>query len=345
MNYNPSLDGVRALAVLAVVAFHTIYVPFHGGFIGVDVFFVLSGFLITSILRSEQARSGKIDLGRFYLRRAVRLIPPLALSMAGTFIVYAWFFPDVDIRPDILLSMFYLSDYGIALWGVPQFLKHTWSLSVEEHYYLIWPFVLIATRSMSDRRLFRLLAALWVAATLWKFVDAIVWGDFARTYYRFDTRAGGMILGSLLAVRQFSIQAETAEKLGKYALYILAILCAGLLWNNMTSMLAGGVMAELASAALIVSLASGHATPVSRFLAHPRLVYLGVLSYSIYLWHYGIAIVLREILDPFSAFVLTLASSVVIAAVSHRFVEKPLRAWVTSRDASKRDKAPIAATT
>lgn len=342
MKYNPSLDGARALAVLVVVAFHTNDVLFHGGFVGVDVFFVLSGFLITTILRGELSDTGAIDIRRFFFRRAVRLVPPLTLSLAGTYLAYAVFLPGVDLRTDVIVSMLYVSDYGRAFWEVPVYLKHTWSLSVEEHFYMIWPFFLLATRRMSAQGLFGLLIAMWLAATAWKVTDGLVWEDYGRTYSRFDTRMGGMILGSALAVRPLAVRPDTAGLLAKYALYTLAILSVGLAWLHIPAMLFGGFAAEVATAGLIVALMSGHQTGTFRFLAHPWLVYLGVLSYSIYLWHYGIAIVLRDMLDPVSAFALTLGISVGIAAVSHRFVEKPLRAWALSK--SKPEPAREAAT-
>lgn len=318
MQYNPSLDGVRALAVLAVVAFHTIYELFHGGYVGVDIFFVLSGFLITTILRSELANTGAIDWRRFFFRRAARLMPPLALSMAGMYLICVLLFPNIDIRPDIIVSLLYLADYARAFWETPEFLKHTWSLAVEEHFYMIWPFFLIATSKINTRSLFNLLMGLWLAATAWKSIDALVWGDFIRTYSRFDTRMSGMILGSALAIRPFTVQSETVTLLGKYALYALAILCLGLSWHTIPALLFGGLIAEIASAGLIVALTSGHQTNTLKFLEHPWLVHLGKLSYSIYLWHYGIAIVLRETIDPLPAFALTVAISVGIAAISYR---------------------------
>lgn len=328
MKYNPALDGVRAISVIAVLAFHTADPFFKGGFVGVDVFFVLSGFLITTLLRNELRASGQISLKRFYFRRAVRLIPPLVLSMAGVYLAYAVLLPDVDIGADVIAGLLYVSDYGKAFWNVPRYLGHSWSLSVEEHFYLIWPLFLMATRSLSDRALLLMMMAIFAAVFAWKIVDALLWGDFIRTYYRFDTRLGGLVLGSALAVHPIRVTAETAQMLGKYALMALAILVLVLPWHAMQSLLVGGFMTELVAVALIVSLTSGHDTKVAKALSHPWLVYIGVLSYSIYLWHYGLAIALRDRLDPVSCFSITFVASVAAAALSHRFVEAPLRRWI-----------------
>lgn len=327
MKYNPALDGVRAISVIIVVAFHTKFAFAKGGMIGVDVFFVLSGFLITSILRNELQASGTIDLSRFYFRRAVRLMPPLILSMAGVYIGSRVFFPNVDILPDVVLALLYVSDYGKAFWGVPELIAHTWSLSVEEHFYLVWPLFLLATSRLSDRTLLHIMLAMFVAATAWRIADGLIWEDWTRTYFRFDTHMSGMILGAILAVKQWKLQTDTAQLVGKFSLCALAILVIGLRWRYMPSLLVGEFVAEVSAAGLIVSLTCGHQTAVSKTLSYPPLVYLGVLSYSIYLWHYGIAIVLREILDPVSAFAITLSASVVIAALSNKYVETPLRSW------------------
>ncbi len=327
MKYNPALDGVRAISVIVVVAFHTSVAFAQGGMIGVDVFFVLSGYLITTILRNELHNTGRIDLKRFYMRRAARLMPALVLSVAGTYAAYAVFAPHLDLRRDVLVVLLYMSDYGTALWGVPAFMEVTWSLSVEEHFYVLWPFFLIATRNMPSRVLLRLLIAMFVAATAWRFADALIWDDWTRTYYRFDTRMSGIILGAALAVGQWQVTEDAARKFGKAALYVLALLVILLRWRFMPSLLIGGLMAEVATALLIAALASGHRTSVGKALSHPWLVYIGVLSYSIYLFHYGFAVILRDLLDPLPAFALSFAAAFLLSAVSHRYVEKPIRSW------------------
>jgi peptidoglycan/LPS O-acetylase OafA/YrhL len=181
---------------------------------------------------------------------------------------------------------------------------------------------------LTDRTLFRLMIAMFVAAFAWKVADALIWDDFIRTYYRFDTRLGGLLLGGALAVRPVHVSSKAAQVLGRYALVVLLALVIALNWNGMPSLLAGGFMTELAAVALLISLTSEHETAAKKALSQPLLVYLGVLSYSIYLWHYGIAIVLRDMLDPLLSFSLTLGASVALASLSHRYMEAPLRRWV-----------------
>lgn len=333
MKYNPALDGVRALSVIAVVAFHTLYRPLTGAMIGVDVFFVLSGFLITTILRGEMQGSGALDLKRFYVRRASRLMPPLVLCMAATYVGYVLLVPETRIGLDVVLSLLYVSDYGISFWGVPEHIRHTWSLSVEEHFYLIWPAFLITTRKLSDRALLQVLLVMFAVATIWRVADCLIWDDWVRTYYRFDTRLSGMILGAVLAVGQWKVSEHAAAKMGGIALYLLALMVVALRWKAMPSLMIGTLAAELAAAALIIALTSGHETSVSKMLSRPWLVYLGVLSYSIYLWHYGFAYVLRDAINPVWAFVISLGASVVISAISHKYVEKPIKAWVNRNHA------------
>jgi peptidoglycan/LPS O-acetylase OafA/YrhL len=331
MQYNPALDGIRALAVLAVIAFHAAYPVVRGGMIGVDVFFVLSGYLITTILRGELKASGGIDLKQFYVRRFVRLMPPLVLCMVCALPIYAVIAPDLDLTADVVLSLLYVSDYSLAFWGTPEHLRHTWSLAVEEHFYLVWPLFLIATRNLTDRGLLRLLLLLFAAATAWKFFDGLFWDNFARTYYRFDTRVGGMILGSCLAAAQFRPRNGVAWTLGTLALATLVLLALNLHWKTMNSLLFGGFAAELAAAALIVAVTSGHRNRFWKLLSHPWLAQIGMLSYSIYLWHHVFAYVARNHVGPLQSFSFSFSASFIIAALSHRYIEAPLRQWARHR--------------
>jgi peptidoglycan/LPS O-acetylase OafA/YrhL len=326
MPYNPALDGLRAISVIAVVAFHCRFM-LYGGAVGVDVFFVLSGYLITTILRSEIQRSGNIDLKRFYIRRAARLMPPLVLSMTATYAAYRYLVPDINIGPGVIVSLLYLSDYGAALWDTPHLLSHTWSLSVEEHFYMVWPVFLIMTRKLPAKVLFRALVAMFVVATLWRIIDLAVWHEWIFTYYRFDTRLSGLVLGSALAVRQWRMKEETARVASRNALYVLGILSLVLFWGWQAGLQYGTLIADIAAATLIVSLTSGQQTAVARLLSHRWAVYIGTLSYSIYLWHFGATLLLRASTDRASAFVLSCTFAVAVSAISYRYVEKPIKAW------------------
>src|SRR4051812_5944530 len=139
LRYNPALDGLRAVAVVLVIADHCSVPIFNQGYFGVDLFFVLSGFLITRLLTDEIDATGQIDLSRFYLRRLLRLTPPLLLFLAAYLLIAPSLWPQVDFASharDVALVAFYLSDYSQAFWHNPKVMIHTWSLSVEEHFYL-----------------------------------------------------------------------------------------------------------------------------------------------------------------------------------------------------------------
>ena len=141
--YNPELDGLRAVAVVLVISDHCCVPVFDQGYFGVDLFFVLSGFLITRLLIDEIDDTGRVDLWRFYLRRLLRLAPPLLLFLTAYMLIAPRLWPQFDLllhMRDAALAVFYLSDYSQAFWHNPKVLIHTWSLSVEEHFYLIWPF-------------------------------------------------------------------------------------------------------------------------------------------------------------------------------------------------------------
>lgn len=325
LNYNPALDGLRAVAVFAVIAFHCRFPLAFGGMIGVDVFFVLSGYLITTILR------GDVALREFYWRRVIRLCPSLFLMLAAYTMFAPLVFIDVDPVSDVLMAGLYLADYTMAFWQEPYHLNHTWSLAVEGHFYLIWPFVILATRSLSVRSLCGLLVAAFVAATAWRIADAQLWGDWHRTYYRFDTRISGLILGALIAVMPWRPHRERAVLVGRASFYVLLIALVYFRFRNIWIIGWGGIAVDLAAAGLVLTLTS-HETAISRFLSKEWLRYLGVLSYSIYLWHYPIALALRDRLDPFTATIVVSALATSIAALSYRYVEEPLKgAWGRGR--------------
>ncbi|OAP42494.1 hypothetical protein AU381_14985 [Sinorhizobium glycinis] len=325
MQYNPALDGLRAVAVIAVVAFHCRLPLTGGGSIGVDLFFVLSGYLITSILRSEITETGTVSLARFYWRRALRLWPPLLLMLAAYVAVAPTLFPARDAIIDTAIAATYLTDYAMAFWHEPLMIGHTWSLSVEEHFYLLWPLVILATRALSQLALARFLIVAFVAATAWRIADSLIWQDWYRTYYRFDTRMSGLMLGGLIAVMPWRPKPETAAMIGRLAAYVLII---GLLMAPFRSPAFigwGGMVVDLAAGGLILSVFSAEATKLHRFLTLRPLVYLGVISYSVYLWHYPMARLLRYDLPSGVAFLLVAGCSIAVAALSYELVEKPLK--------------------
>jgi peptidoglycan/LPS O-acetylase OafA/YrhL len=292
VKYNPALDGLRALAVLAVVAVHAKVPGFSGGFVGVDLFFVLSGYLITQVLAENP------DLRRFYWHRARRLIPPLALMLAAYLAIFPLLRPEGRHWSDAGLAFFYLSDYAYAFWRMPEYLNHTWSLSVEEHFYLLWPLVFLSFRPSIKQ-----LAVAYVLATLWRWQHPV----WIEAYVRFDMRLSGLILGCLIAqIPRDRFPAWPG---------LLALAVAVVVMPSGTNIAQGpGIMlVELAAAVAILG------RPPEWL---PKLAYPGKLSYGIYLWHYPIARVLREWGWSWQAtFAVTLLLSVALAALSYHTIE------------------------
>jgi peptidoglycan/LPS O-acetylase OafA/YrhL len=298
MRYIPALDGLRAVAIVLVLLFHA-RAPFGlGGFVGVDVFFVLSGFLITSLLLGEYAARGTVSLRSFYWRRAVRLCPALFALLAVYLLVAPIVWPGAANHGlESAVAGLYLSDYAVAFLGIPQFIGHTWSLSVEEHFYLLWPLVLLwACRRFTARQLVIGLAVAWVAATLWRAACVADGQSWQLAYYRFDTRLSGLLLGALLAAlaRDPAALAGVRRYMPRAVLWLPLALLAGyrFRWGAMEVLVWGLPVIELCTLAVLMEIQ--RAGGLSRVLAHPSLVWLGKMSYGVYLWHYPIMRVMRD---------------------------------------------------
>lgn len=303
MQYRPELDGLRAMAVVMVVLFHADG-PVTGGFVGVDLFFVLSAYLITSLLASEWRQAGSIDIKRFYWRRFLRLMPALLLLLATYMLVAPVIWPGHDHARDVVLTGLYLSDYSYAFAQLPFYLRHTWSLSVEEHFYLLGPLLLIPL--LKARKPLALLLVAYLLATVWR----LSFDDWVSYYYRFDTRSSGLILGAALAL--------AAPKVSKPLFWCAVLaLVAVALTARITESKFSITLAELASAVLILGAVQGH----WRWLAHPALVRTGRLSYGIYLWHYPLVFAVRDQLSFAATAALGLAFSFVMASISYATVE------------------------
>jgi peptidoglycan/LPS O-acetylase OafA/YrhL len=210
LGYRPALDGLRALAVIAVFAYHAELGWARAGFLGVDVFFVLSGYLITALLLAERRREGRIDLRRFWARRARRLLPAVVVLLAAVAVAVPLLAPDqaARIRADLVAALAYVSNWWLIVGeqsyfeaaGRPPLLQHLWSLAVEEQFYLLWPPVLaLAVRRRSSRRLVKPLLAAAVASAVVMALLFQPYSDPSRVYYGTDTRAVALLLGAALA--------------------------------------------------------------------------------------------------------------------------------------------------
>jgi peptidoglycan/LPS O-acetylase OafA/YrhL len=302
MKYNPALDGIRALAVLAVVGHHAFVPGFENGRAGVDVFFVLSGYLITTLLAQEHATGG-IRLGAFYLRRARRLYPAL-LGMLALFLSLSGLLWGYTAWRDALIAGLYLSDYIR-----PEHLSHTWSLAVEEQFYLLWPLVVMGLMRLPNRTRVCLLVLAYALGTIWR---CRFMGDFDQSYFGIDTHCTGLILGSLLAF------VPTSKWWGLAALPLTWLVYASRQPAELVI-----TQSEWMGAAWVLWAASGAAWPLT---AKP-LVFLGRISYGIYLYHWLIADYCYRVLDQHWKGILwpSLLGGIALATLSYYTVERVYR--------------------
>ncbi len=332
--YVPALDGLRAVAVLLVMLSHVGVPGFAGGGMGVDMFFVLSGFLITTLLLEEIEATDRINILHFYIRRLLRLYPALLLML----VLFA-IFCDIlrhslphaegfDWGKDVVFAGLYLTDYAVALGfeNKNSLIAHTWSLAVEEHFYLVWPWVLLGLRrQFRGRRLVRTLAVLYIAATGWRIL-CLSYQPWDMVYFRFDTRLAGLVLGALLAAMRANNMKLPWAREG----LVLSSLAFVFVIMTMTSMRAGTyeiTVAEVFTFFLIARIVEARAFAPRAWLAHKVPVFFGRISYALYLFHFPAAsLLLRADTPPLIAFAATGAIATALAWFSWTTVEKAGRA-------------------
>jgi peptidoglycan/LPS O-acetylase OafA/YrhL len=340
---------MRAIAVAAVVLYHMEPTWLPGGYFGVDIFFVISGYLITSMLGAEWAASGKIDLRRFWLRRVRRLYPAVVTLVVILIPVAAILAPTslASMRTTIPAALVYLTNWWFIYHHVPYFqtfgrpplLIHFWSLAIEEQYYLVWPpiLALLLTRW---RRPARIAVVALIAALFSSVLMALLYhpgADVNRIYYGSDTHAQGLLLGSALGLviapsRLASSVAPQARRLldllGGGAIAALAVIMVftsqsgGFTWR-------GGMVLVVILAGIAVIVAAHPASHLSVVLGSKPMRWMGTRSYSIYLWHWPILELTRPHLDvDFGGLPLGLLRVALIGAaseLSYRYIERPWR--------------------
>ena len=379
----PGLDGLRALAVVAVLLYHAGISWLPGGFLGVDVFFVISGYLITSLLLAEWGVKGRVDLKAFWLGRARRLLPAAALVVGASLAFAVLFLPGevAGLRSDALASFGYVTNWYLIFEnesyfeavGRPSLLRHLWSLAVEEQFYVLWPPLLAAglgVGALAYRRR-RLFSAVLVGAAASALLMAILYDpevDPSRVYYGTDTRAAGLLIGAALAFvwapgrRRARGRAEATEeawcdrrtrregRLRRRWSWITPLLLdaaglaalGGLVWACLNLgefqpfLYRGGFgLVALASAILVAAAVHPRGRLGAGLLAWGPLRWIGLRSYGIYLWHWPVFMVSRPHLDvPLDGLPLLLARlavTVVLAALSYRYVETPIRRGALGR--------------
>ena len=350
LGYRPALDGVRALAVVAVFAYHAGLDWARAGFLGVDVFFVLSGYLITALLLTERRREGRVDLLRFWARRARRLLPAVLVLLAAMAVAVPLLAPEqaYRLRGDLGAALGYVSNWRLIFedqsyfqaTGRPPVLQHLWSLAVEEQFYLLWPPVLaLAMRHRPYRRLTRPLLVAAAISTVLMAVLFVPWSDPSRVYYGTDTRAAALLIGAALACATTRWQVVGSLRAASRAVVDVAGLLglAGLAWavshvNEFDPRLyRGGFLAVALLAGGLVATAArpGRPGPLGRALGARPLVWLGMRSYGVYLWFWPVLMFTRPHYDvPLTGLpllALRAGLTLTIAALSYRLVERPIR--------------------
>lgn len=342
------LDGIRALAVYLVVAFHAGIARFSGGHIGVDVFFVLSGYLVTGVLLRDLARSPsgtKIRYGRFYARRARRLLPAAILALVGTAVGYATFASTaelVDAVDGFKAAAVYLTNWHLISNSTGYFatdttespILHFWSLAVEEQFYLVWPLLftgIVAVARLAGRHRWNvariLVASLAAGSAIELFLIRATRPDHA--YYGTDVRAYQLLAGALLALTPQIV--ARARRLGSLndvaALGAVIGLVSLTITGGRTGPVARGYVTTVLTVVVIVALESGMAARIARFFGSRSIAYLGAISYGTYLWHWPV-VVLAGLVGEFSPMQLAVLSALLgtgLAALSYELVEQPIR--------------------
>jgi peptidoglycan/LPS O-acetylase OafA/YrhL len=319
LGYVPALDGLRAAAIALVVCHHYFGWPFGGG-VGVDLFFVLSGFLITSLLLEERTATGAIRLRRFYWRRARRLVPALVVVLAGYLLLAA--VKGRDELGTVAKAGFYTANLVQAYSSGqrppldPTGIGHLWSLAQEEQFYLVWPWVLLLLAR--SRRIVFWLGLLLTGLLLYRY--ALLWRGVSlrRIYYSPDLHSEGLVAGALLAAfRARRPRFAVGEAIAQASVPV-ALICALGLGTGDVIWAWGLPVFELAAVGMVAAALS--ATAFASFFAARPLVWLGQRSYSLYLWHMPILWTVghRDRL-------LGLALSFLAASLSYRYVEQPFR--------------------
>ena len=349
--YITGLDGIRAIAVIMVLAYHLKLALFKSGFLGVTVFFVLSGYLITGILISEVEEEGAIDLKNFWLRRIRRLVPAV-MSMAVVIIFVSTVVNRVIFTKgckDFLASVLGFNNWWqifnkvsyFEAAGVPSPFTHCWSLAIETQFYLIYPLILLGiyklAKSRGEGRAKRglLFAGVTLLLALISVILMIVLfdpqQDASRVYYGTDTRAFSLLFGALLAIlwdyrmvpRRLS--ASVNMVLGSVSFAVLLVMTIAI--NGSSNFwYRGGQFVGTILTVLVIYTVLGRKTWLSRFLSNPVLKWIGDRSYSIYLWHYPIILLISKgIKASWWITLIEIVLSVVLAELSYRFIETPIR--------------------
>jgi peptidoglycan/LPS O-acetylase OafA/YrhL len=346
------LDGLRALAVTAVLLYHGGLAAVPGGFLGVDLFFSISGFLITTLLLRELVETGRVDVIAFWARRVRRLLPGLALVVAATLLTVAVapsIYPSDELRSDAVAALLYVANWHFLggdngyfeQLAAPSPLLHTWSLAIEEQFYVAWPVLLVAVGRRQRWTLTSSVAAAAGGSACWMAVLAVSGASTDRVYYGTDTRAQTILAGAVAAL--LLDRAAVAPGSGRRRRRRLPTLAGPVAFLALTVFVLAMVLVDeqdpalyrgglttvaLVAAVLVTAVARAPQSVTTRLLDLRPLRYVGERSYGLYLWHWPVFLVLtagRTSLSGLGLLAVRLAVTLVLAAASLRLVENPLR--------------------
>ena len=336
--YTPSFDGLRCIAVLCVLLTHAGPRFFKGGWIGVDLFFVLSGYLITSLLQNEYYASGNISFAKFYTRRALRLFPPLLVCVIMANVLWPYtphYYVGANRLLATLAALFYFAN--LLPWRVLGLLQHTWSLSVEEHFYLVWPVIAptFLFRTSSRKRVAFLLLTLFLigAVRIFAFHFTLAYGLFGINSYTFTLcRMDAILMGALLAIvlphndvksyKNVNIHLSLGILLCLLVTIVLFVHQGNIYWRN-----GGFILTDLLCVAIVAIAAK---TPNQFLLSSYIFRWIGHRSYGIYLYHLPIFLALGILIQKHSVAsywlitALRFAATIFVAELSYRFIELPV---------------------
>ena len=333
--YRPDIDGLRAVAVLSILFFHLDIEAFGGGYVGVDIFFVISGYLITSIIVRELA-AGEFSIARFYERRVRRILPALTVVLATTLLVGSVLLDPGQFaelgRSAAATSVFSSNVFfymGSGYFDGPSELKpllHTWSLAVEEQYYILFPFLLVLIAKRFAARFAPWLAAICAASL----VGCVVWTgvDETAAFYLLPFRAWELLIGSLLALGAVPRVRGALLRNVLSTSGLVMLLTAVFAYTPETRFPGVAALLPTLGTAMVIHAGAGGDAWVNRALGLKALVFVGLISYSLYLWHWPVVVYARHFLinEPNAAEAgVMLAASLLLAALSWRYVETPFR--------------------
>ncbi len=346
IGFRPDIEGLRAIAVVLVVLFHADLGPFGGGFIGVDVFFVVSGFLITSLLLNEVAGTGTLALPNFWARRARRLLPASCLVIVATLVAAQWLYDPLllgDLAREAVAACGFVINYVFAFREAngdggyfdadvaKSPLLHFWSLAVEEQFYLIWPLVIYGLARTAKRlrhELMLVIVVLWIAS-----LAACVWLTDRQpswAFYSLPTRAWELLTGAFLAISITSLRRIRRPLVVPMAVGgLAAIVVASIVYDSTTTFPGVAAAVPVLGTALVIAAGSSLAAPatIRSVLGSAPMLWTGQRSYAIYLWHWPALVLIGYQWGPLSTTqtVAVVAGSVGLAALSFHLVENPVR--------------------